>query len=50
MFNVTGVQRDELAEQEDLRACSLYPQWALTLRGQQFGLRYLHMVLLKPEL
>ena len=26
MFNITGVQRDELADAEDLRVCSLYPQ------------------------
>ena len=29
MYNITGVQRDELAEEADVRACSLYPVWAL---------------------
>ena len=29
MYNITGVQRDELAEEADVRACSLYPAWAL---------------------
>ena len=50
MFNITGVQRDELADAEDLRVCSLYPQWALNTRGQQFVPRYQQMVLLKPKL
>lgn len=29
MFNVTGVHRDELADEGDVRACAAYPQWAL---------------------
>ena len=29
MYNITGVQRDELADEADVRACSLYPVWAL---------------------